>query len=109
MNFFRDTFRELSGFKDVQQFLDNKISPVCATGLSAVHKAQFIYALFTDKPLLVICESEAQAKKLCDDICVMSGDTDFASFFPSREFTLQKWKAFRENMSISVLQHFQIY
>ncbi|MBE6845091.1 MAG: transcription-repair coupling factor [Ruminococcus sp.] len=94
MRFFRDTFRELSGFKDVQQFIDNKISPVCATGLSAVHKAQFIYAFFTDKPLLVICESEAQARKLCDDIDVMAGDTDFASFFPSREFALTKMEGF---------------
>lgn len=106
MRFFRDTFRELSGFKDVQQFLDNKISPVCATGLSAVHKAQFIYALFTDKPLLVICESEAQAKKLCDDISVMAGDTDFASFFPSREFALTKMEGFSreyEHQRISTL------
>ncbi len=94
MRFFRDTFKELSGFKDVQQFLDNKVSPVCATGLSAVHKAQFIYSLYTDKPLLVICESEAQARKLCDDISVMAGEADFASFFPSREFALTKMEGF---------------
>lgn len=94
MKFFRDTFRELSSFKDVQQFIENKISPVCATGLSGVHKAQFIYSLYSDTPSLVICESEAQARKLCDDIAVMSGDTDLASFFPSREFALTKMEGF---------------
>ncbi len=94
MKFFSETFRELSSFKDIKKFTDEKISPVCATGLSGVHKAQLLYALYTDTPLLVISENEAQARKLCDDIALMSGTTDFASFFPSREFALTRMEGF---------------
>lgn len=94
MRFFSETFRELNSFKDIKKFTDEKISPVCATGLSAVHKAQFLYTFYSDTPLLVISENEAQAKKLCDDINTMSENSDFASFFPSREFALTKMEGF---------------
>ncbi|MGN0613619.1 MAG: transcription-repair coupling factor, partial [Porcipelethomonas sp.] len=94
MKFFSETFRELSGFKDIKACIDSGISPVCATGLAGVHKAQFIYSLYSGTPLLVISENEAQARKLCDDISVMSGDADFASFFPSRELALTRLEGY---------------
>ena len=68
MKFFSETFRELESWKDLEKCIKSKISPVCATGLSHIHKAQFIYSLYNESPILVITESEAAAKKLCDDI-----------------------------------------
>ena len=94
MNFFRETFRELESWKDIESCIKNKISPVCATGLSHIHKAQFIYSLYTDTPILVITESEAAAKKLYDDLTVMSGRHDFAMLFPSRELALTRIEGF---------------
>ncbi len=94
MKFFSETFRELSSFKDIKKFTDEKISPVCATGLSGVHKAQLLYAIYSDTPLLVISENELYAKKLCDDINTMAGIQNFATFFPSREFALTKMEGF---------------
>lgn len=94
MNFFRETFRELESRKDIDKYIKSKISPVCAVGLSHIHKAQFIYSLNNENPILVITESEASAKKLCDDINVMAGDENYAVLFPSRELALTKVEGF---------------
>ncbi len=44
--------------------------PAVVTGITDVHKALFCSALYqkTKKQLLVVCENEAQAHSLCDDI-----------------------------------------
>lgn len=94
MKFFSETFRELESWKDIEKCIKSKISPVCATGLSHIHKAQFIYSIYNESPILVITESEAAAKKLCDDIAVMSGDENYAVLFPSRELALTKVEGF---------------
>lgn len=94
MKFFSETFRELESWKDIEKCIKSKISPVCAVGLSHIHKAQFIYSLYNESPILVITESEAAAKKLCDDIAVMSGDENYAVLFPSRELALTKVEGF---------------
>ena len=106
MKFFSETFRELESWKDIEKCIKSKISPVCATGLSHIHKAQFIYSLYNESPILVITESEAAAKKLCDDISVMSGDENYAVLFPSRELALTKVEGFSreyEHQRISAL------
>lgn len=84
MEIFSSVFRELSGYKSICECIDKKISPVSVTGLSYIHRANFIAALNGDRVNLVITGSEAAAKKLCDDINMMSG-TDSAVLFPSRE------------------------
>ena len=95
MNFFRDTFRELTSWKDVCQCLKKNVSPVCATGLSNIHKAQFLYSLYNENSsILVVTDTEASAKRLCDDINTMSGDSNFAMLFPSRELALTRIEGF---------------
>ncbi len=84
MKLFKDIFMELSGYKTICQALKKNISPVSVTGLSHIHRAQLIYALSGSGIDLVITGSEAEAKKLCDDINMMSGD-DTAVLFPSKE------------------------
>ncbi|MCR5014948.1 MAG: transcription-repair coupling factor [Ruminococcus sp.] len=84
MELFRDIFRELSGYKSVREAIEKNISPVSVTGLSHIHRAQLINALGTGKIDLVIAGSEAEAKKLCDDINMMSG-SETAVLFPSKE------------------------
>ena len=84
MELFRDIFRELSGYKSVREAIEKNISPVSVAGLSHIHRAQLINALDTGKIDLVIAGSEAEAKKLCDDINMMSG-SETAVLFPSKE------------------------
>lgn len=84
MKLFTDIFRELSGYKSVREAIEKNISPVSVTGLSHIHRAQLINAIDTGKVGLVITGTEAEAKKLCDDINMMSG-SEAAVLFPSKE------------------------
>lgn len=70
--------------KSVKEAIEKKITPVSVTGLSHIHRAQLIHSLPEDKIHLVITGSEAEAKKLCDDINMMSGG-ESAVLFPSKE------------------------
>jgi transcription-repair coupling factor (superfamily II helicase) len=87
MNIFKSTFTELSGYKSVREAIEKRITPVSVTGLSHIHRSQLIFALSGEKVNLVITGSEAEAKKLCDDINMMSG-SESAVLFPSKELTL---------------------
>ena len=84
MKLFKDIFTELSGYKSIREALDKNISPVSVTGLSHIHRAQLINAVDSGSIDLVITGSEAEAKKLCDDINMMSG-SETAVLFPSKE------------------------
>ena len=85
MNIFSNVFTELAGYKSLREAIDKKISPVSVTGLSHIHRAHLIHALCDGKVNLVITGSEAEAKKLCDDINAMAG-SESAVLFPSKEY-----------------------
>ncbi|MDE5833928.1 MAG: transcription-repair coupling factor, partial [Ruminococcus sp.] len=84
MKFFRDLFKELSGYRSVREVIEKKITPVSVTGLSHIHRANLIYSLAEDKVNILITGSEAEARRFCDDINMMSG-TETAVLFPSKE------------------------
>lgn len=84
MKLFKNLFRELSGYRSICEAVERKISPVSVTGLSHIHRANLIYALSDDKVNIVIAGTEAEARKLCDDINMMSGN-ETAVLFPSKE------------------------
>ncbi len=84
MKFFRDLFKELSGYRSVHEVIEKKITPVSVTGLSHIHRANLIYSLAEDKVNILITGSEAEARRFCDDINMMS-DTETAVLFPSKE------------------------
>lgn len=87
MNIFKQLFSEFSGFKIIEEAINKKISPVSVTGLSHIHRAQLITALDSGKINLVITGTEAEAKKICDDVNSMCG-CERAVLFPSKELVL---------------------
>ena len=97
MNFFTDTFEELSDWKRLLSALESGEMPVCVTGLSLIHKAQFALtaAKNSEMPLLLLTGSEAEAVKLCADINAMAGET-LAMHYPAKEmlFTSAESKSF---------------
>lgn len=95
MDFFKQSFKELDGWKHTESFLEQNISPVCAAGLSHIHKAQMLYTLSEKSSIIVVTDSEAEARKLCDDINTMSQNSRYAMLLPSRELFL----TFAEGMS----------
>ena len=107
MKIFKELFKELSGYQNISQALDKNISPVSVTGLSHIHRSQLIYALSGEKTNLVITGSEAEAKKLCDDINMMSGENT-AVLFTSKELVLTSVDSSSgeyEHMRISALEN----
>ncbi len=84
MKLFKNLFRELSGYRSICEAVERKISPVSVTGLSHIHRANLVYALSDDKVNILISGTEAEARKLCDDINMMSG-SETAVLFPSKE------------------------
>lgn len=87
MKIFRDSFIELSGFRSIREAVDKKITPVSVTGLSHIHRTHLAYALSGEKINLVVTSTEAEARKLCDDINMMAGRNE-AVIFPSKELIL---------------------
>ena len=87
MNLFKELFSELSGFKSIQEAIGNNTSPVSVTGLSHIHRAQLAAALGGEKINLVVTSTEAEARRLCDDINMVSGRNE-AVVFPSKELVL---------------------
>ena len=90
MNLFQSAFESLSVFKSLESAYKNGSSPVSLTGLSLVHKAHLALALSQrhQKPVLVISPDENEARKICSDINTMSGNSQTAVLFPSRELIL---------------------
>lgn len=78
MDFFKHSFMELAGWRDIEKYLSDGISPVCATGLSHIHKAQLLYTLSGKTGFLVVTDSEAEAKRLCDNINTMAQSSRLA-------------------------------
>ncbi|MDE5736829.1 MAG: transcription-repair coupling factor [Oscillospiraceae bacterium] len=86
MNFFTETFQELSDWKRLSESLQTGETPVCVTGLSAIHKAQLALtvAVAQEEIILLITGSEAESIKLCADINAMSGEI-IAMHYPAKE------------------------
>lgn len=87
MKIFRDSFIELSGFRSIREAVEKKITPVSVTGLSHIHRTHLAYALSGEKINLIITSTEAEARRLCDDINMMAGRNE-AVIFPSKELVL---------------------
>ena len=67
-------------------------TPVLAIGLSDIHKAHLLYALSQQlvSPLLVVCDEETAARRMCDDVNAMHGGASPCAFlYPAREFNFR--------------------
>ena len=71
----------------LESCLRDKITPVCATGLAQIHKAQLLLAFSDTRNALVITDDDNSARKLAEDINEMSGEQT-AFYYPSREYMI---------------------
>mgnify|MGYP002794068358 FL=1 len=89
MDLFRQAAEKISAYRDLKEALKNGLTPVSMTGLSSIHKAQFIMGLYDEEsriPVLVISEDEASARRFADDINTMCGSEE-AFVYPAKDFT----------------------
>jgi transcription-repair coupling factor (superfamily II helicase) len=72
--------------------IEQQKTPVLAVGLSDIHKAHLLYALSEQllSPLLIICDEETAARRMCDDVNAMHGkETPAALLYPAREYNFR--------------------
>ncbi|NMB29900.1 MAG: hypothetical protein GX988_00445, partial [Clostridiales bacterium] len=88
MDLFQNTAEHLIEYNQLVKSINEGDTPFGLTGLSAIHKAHLISALYRsfDKPILVVTEDEASADRLCDDINCMLSD-NVAALYPIKDFT----------------------
>ena len=88
MKGFESLLSGMDAFERVKGAVAGHATPVLATGLSAVHKAQLVVSItgLLQMGGLVIVPDEASAVRICEDINIMAG-AGTAVQYPSREPT----------------------
>lgn len=90
MQIFKEVIKQLGTFDELEKALSNGMSPCSVTGVSSIHKAQFILGIQEkDSPILVIVEDEAVARRISTDINEMAGEA-IAALYPAKDFTFAK-------------------
>lgn len=86
MQFFTDTFQELSDWKRLSEALHAGEVPLCVAGLSGIHKAQLALTIAAqDQEIhLIITGSESEAVRLSEDLNTMHG-SNIAMYYPAKE------------------------
>lgn len=84
MNIFNEITGRLPFYKDIKNCLLKGFTPCAVTGVSNIHKAQTILGLSRLAPCLVICDDEASALRMINDINEMTGE-QIACFFPAKD------------------------
>lgn len=85
MNFFTKIINTLPYYKELDRAVKKGYTPVSITGVPGIHKAQIILALSENAPVLAICDDEASARRLCDDINQLS-QSEICAFFPAKDY-----------------------
>lgn len=85
MNIFYDICSELPFYKDIKNCIMKSYTPCCVTGVSNIHKAQIALGLSRLGNLLVICDDEAAANRMVNDINEMAQE-NVACFFPAKDY-----------------------
>ncbi len=76
---------------DVCETIKKGFSPIYVSGVSSVHKSVLACVvqnyLDSDDATLIVCENEANARRICDDINMLAGGT-YALVYPAKNITL---------------------
>lgn len=88
MNFLTDAISRVPEYRTIENAVRRGKTPVAATGVSSVHKANIIHALLSSfqKRALLIAGDEAEAMRLLDDLNAMGTSS---AFYPLRDFSLR--------------------
>ena len=84
MNIFERMAAQLPFCKDIINCVLKGYTPVSLSGVSNIHKAHTVLGLSRISPVLVICDDEAHALRMAQDINEMSGQ-QLAVFYPAKD------------------------
>ncbi|MDP4120729.1 MAG: transcription-repair coupling factor [Bacillota bacterium] len=88
MDFLLDVSRKNPEYGKLQKAIEHNTQPVCATGLTGIHKAHLIHSLCTNRGVkaFVVVSNETEGQTLCSDLAAMGSP---AYFYPLRDFTFR--------------------
>ncbi len=89
MNQILSILQHVPEFAQLTAAMEGGACPAAVTGLASVHRAHFAAGLhqFGDRPVVLICSDEMEARQLADDLAALLGDRP--ALLPAREFTLR--------------------
>lgn len=85
INLFYEAAATLPFCQELSASLKNGRMPASVTGLSAVHKAHTVLYLAQSANVLMICDDEASALRMTEDVNAMAGD-EIAVLFPVKDY-----------------------
>lgn len=83
-NLFLEICSRLDFYKDMKNCLLKGYTPCAVTGVSNIHKAQLAAGLSRLGKCLIICDDEASAMRMMNDINEMTGEQT-ACFYPAKD------------------------
>lgn len=93
MKLYSSVASKLLEFNQMIESIKLNKTPTLVVGLSDIHKTHFIYstAIELNCPILVICDDESIAHKMCEDLNIMSStEDDIAYLYPVRDFEFRQ-------------------
>ena len=92
MKLYSTVASRLEAFTQMIGDLRSRRVPALCVGLSAIHKAHFLYAAAVEleEPVLVITQDETSAARLVMDINAMADTGEAALLFPYRDFSYRQ-------------------
>ena len=84
MNIFDKIFKSLPFCADIDRVVEGGYTPACVTGLSSVHKAQAAMYLGERSKCIILCDDEASATRMANDINELS-QQEMAVIFPAKD------------------------
>lgn len=85
MNIFYDIIKEQPFYRDLEKSVMQGVTPVNVTGVSNIHKAHTILGLSRLSQVLVICDEEVSARRICEDINQLAGE-EICCFYPAKDY-----------------------
>lgn len=88
MKFLTSAISGLPEFKSLEAAVGSNALPAAVTGLSGIHKANFIYSLCArlGRRAFVVAGDESEAQRICDDLAAMGMKP---LFYPVRDFNFR--------------------
>lgn len=89
MKLFTDAIQTLESYHRLDSAIDNGSLPAMAVGLSAIHKANYLAALYHKYgTCLLVTADETAASRMCADLNAMLDDTP-ACVYPAKDFVFR--------------------
>lgn len=80
-----EIYKKISFYQELENAVIGGYTPVSLTGVSNIHKAHAVLGLSEMSKILVMCDDEVSARRLCGDINQLAGE-ERCCFYPAKDY-----------------------